>query len=82
MESLDGFPRYRPPDIGSVTVKRIIMDWRSGWKKGEYTDISDTRLVFSVEVDLETGDLKWITVLNPEFAKALAQARAASKKVQ
>jgi hypothetical protein len=73
-------PRPHKPDeiadeTGAIkTIKRVPLEWRN-WPlhAGRTVWISETRLAFSAEFDLETGELKWISFHDPQFIEILRQ---------
>jgi len=62
------------------SIKRVVVGWRN-WPRNahRFVDVSETANALSVEFDLETGELKWISFEDPRFIGALRLAQSRSQ---
>jgi hypothetical protein len=65
----------RPPQLGTEAIKRLVIDWRNWPKTNGFVSIEDTTLALIAEFDLETGELKFINLVEPSLINAVARAQ-------
>ncbi|HVV73959.1 MAG TPA: hypothetical protein VHI52_21070 [Verrucomicrobiae bacterium] len=69
-------PGVKPPEPGKWGYTRLLVQWRDFPLVGEVA-VSDTKLGFQAEFDLQTGALKWLSFFpgeDPRFRDALRAA--------
>lgn len=64
-------PEFRPPELGSIALKRMMIEWRS-WprrnlKPGDYISVEESKLGMTAEFDLETGELESFAIADPRL---------------
>jgi hypothetical protein len=64
-------------EFGTFDVKRTVISWRN-WPRNahRFVSVDETRLAFTAEFDLETGELKSIWFQDEEFVPALRAAES------
>jgi hypothetical protein len=72
-------PMFKPPDIGTEAIKRLVVEWRN-WPKnaGRTVWISETKPALRAEFDLENGKLEWVEFESPDLVKALVEGQLKS----
>ncbi len=66
-------PEMKPPELGSRTVSRLVIEWRIWPKRSGFIPISDSTLGLRAELDLQSGDLKWLKFDDPSLIAALGR---------
>ncbi len=72
-------PTIKPPEIGSQAVRRIVIEWRHWPKRSGFIPVSDSTLGFRAELDLQSGDLKWLKFDDPSLISALGKRQGKSR---
>jgi hypothetical protein len=70
MLSAKAIPRDFPP-VGSQGLKRVRVNWRTFPNHKGVVRAEETTLLFSAELDLETGRLIWISFHDPSLVGAV-----------
>jgi len=72
-----GIPRQLLADfppmaaLGSVGIKRLVVEWRHWPKRQGVVPIAESKLALNAEFDLETGDLKSVNFADPSLIAIL-----------
>jgi hypothetical protein len=66
------------PDLGSLAMKRVFVEWRHWPKREGIIPIDDSQLALSAEFDLESGETKSIHFEHPSLIGFLPSYQKAS----
>jgi hypothetical protein len=68
-------PTRRPPEEGSESVARVVVDWRAWPKREGFVQNDEAKLAFEAEFDLTAGKTKWVRFYDPRIVAAINDAQ-------